>query len=111
MDVHSGIGQWSVAEPQEDIAGLAECTALIPPEALTLAPAGAGGATGRVTEVVLQGGRYSVALHVDGQSFSAFAPVQRGSRRPAPGDLVTVRLNSSLIRLLPWVEAISSTPA
>ena len=111
MDVRSGIGQWSVAEPKEDIAGLAECTALIPPEALTLAPAGAGGATGRVTEVVLQGGRYSVALHVDGQSFSAFAPVQRGSRRPAPGDLVTVRLNSSLIRLLPWVEAISSTPA
>ena len=109
MDVRSGIGQWSVAEPGEDLAGLADCTALIPPEALTLAPVGAEGATGRVAEVVLQGGRYSVELDVDGQSFSAFAPVQRGSRRPVPGDVVTLRLNASLIRLLPWVEADSPT--
>ena len=104
VDARCGIGQWSVAEPDEHIAGLSECTALIPPEALTIAPAEDEGAAGRVTEVVLQGGRYGVRLDIGGDSFIAFAPVEEGSRRPAPGDAVTVRLNTSLIRLLPWVE-------
>ncbi len=110
LEARSVFGSWRVNAPVDDmLSRLSECTALIPPEAVSLGPpepdaAAATVIEATVLEATLQGGGYDLALDVRGERLYARAHARHGEGRPAPGDVVRVRIDEARIRLLPWTE-------
>ena len=88
-----------------DLPPAPECTALIPPEAVTLTPLNQDdGVAATITDVTLQGGSYDVTLNIRGETLRARVPVATASTRPQPNTPVSVIIDWTQTRLLNWVE-------
>ena len=100
MEASCALGTWRV----DATNGAPDCTALIPPEAVSVGPAEAGTMTGTVAEVTLQGGSYDVVLNVEGAQLRARVPVGGAAGRPQVAASVSVSIDWARVRLLGWVE-------
>ena len=80
------------------------CTALIPPEAVTLAKVDQDSAAATIVDVTLQGGAYDVTLNIQDEQLRARVPVTSAGHRPHPNTNVSITIDWSQARLLDWVE-------
>ena len=95
------LGSWQPVTPPD----VPVCTALIPPEAVTLAPPDQGdGVEATITDVTLQGGSYDVTLDIRDEQLRARVPVSDTNARPHPNTPVSVTIDWTQTRLLNWVE-------
>ncbi len=99
-EAHCALGSWQPAETP----AAPHCTALIPPEAVTLAAPGHGGTDAKVEDVTLQGGTYDVTLNIRGETLRARVPVGATATRPQPYTPTSVTIDWNQTRLLNWVE-------
>ena len=100
-EARCALGTWQPAEPPAAL----HCTALIPPEAVILAPPDKDGeAAATIADVTLQGGSYDVTLKIRGETLRARVPVGATATRPQPNTTTSVTIDWSQTRLLNWVE-------
>lgn len=103
--VDSSLGRWLLpgGEDQREVVA-SRSTLLIPPEAVSLHTASEGGIVGTVGEINFQGGRYYVQVTLDGGlTLTAEVPLTAiGGDRLNTGQQVTVTIDVSKVRLLPW---------
>lgn len=99
-EAHCALGAW---QPEES-PGSPLCTALIPPEAVTLGAPDQDGATATIVDVTLQGGAYDVTLNIQDEQLRARVPVTTASNRPHPNSTVSITIVWNQTRLLDWVE-------
>ncbi len=99
-EARCALGVWRPA----DTPDVPLCTALIPPEAITLAAPDQDGTTATLSDVTLQGGAYDVTLSIHGETLRARVPVSSTSTRPQSNTPVSVSIDWSQVRLLNWVE-------
>ncbi len=100
IEAQCALGTW---QPGETPAA-SHCTALIPPEAITIAAPDQGGTVATIEDVTLQGGSYDVALNIRGEKLRARVLVGATSIRPNPNTTVSVSIDWNQVRLLDWVE-------
>lgn len=99
-EAHCVLGSWQPG----NIPAAPDCTALIPPEAITLDVPDQDGAAATIVDVTLQGGTYDVTLNIHGEQLRARVPVTTASHRPQPNATVSVTIDWNQARLLNWVE-------
>lgn len=100
-EARCALGAWQ----PDGAPAMSLCTALIPPEAVTLAPPDQdNGAAAIITDVTLQGGSYDVTLDVRSEELRARVPVSATSTRPHPNTTVSVSIDWNRARLLDWVQ-------
>ncbi len=100
-EARCALGSWQPAETPDSLL----CTALIPPEAVTLAPPNQDdGVEATITDVTLQGGSYDVTLDIRDEQLRARVPVSDTNTRPHPNTPVSVTIDWTQTRLLNWVE-------
>ena len=99
MEASCTLGTWRV----DATNAMANCTALIPPEAVSIGPSEAESMAATVVEVTLQGGSYDVLLEVAAEHLSARVPIGSAAR-PEVGATVSISIDWERARLLEWVE-------
>lgn len=99
-EARCALGVWQPAQVPSVSVG----TALIPPEAVTLALNDRRAAEAAIVDVTLQGGSYNVTLDIRGETLRARVPVVTAATRPHPDAPVSVTIDWKQARLLDWVE-------
>ncbi len=99
MEASCALGTWRV----DAADGAPDCTALIPPEAVSIGPSDAESMAGTVIELTLQGGSYDVLLNVAAEHLRARVPIGSAAR-PEVGATVSISIDWERARLLEWVE-------
>lgn len=100
-EARCALGLWQPAE----LPDMPLCTALIPPEAVTLAASNQDeSVAATITDVTLQGGSYDVILNIQDEQLRARVPVSASSARPHPNTPVSVTIDWTQTRLLNWIE-------
>ncbi len=99
-EAHCALGAWQ----PDSIPAVSDCTALIPPESVTLVSTDQDGTAATIVDVTLQGGSYDVSLVIHGEQLRARVPVTAASNRPHPNTAVSVTIDWSRVRLLDWIE-------
>ena len=99
MEASCTLGTWRV----DAANSTTNCTALIPPEAVSIGPSDAESMAGTVIELTLQGGSYDVLLNVAAEHLRARVPIGSAAR-PEIGAKVSVSIDWERARLLGWVE-------
>ncbi len=99
-EARCALGTWQPV----DVPTSQVCTALIPPEAITIAEPNHNGAEATIEDVTLQGGSYDVTLNIRGENLRARVLVGATSTRPNPNTTVSVSIDWNQVRLLDWVE-------
>ena len=99
IEASCALGTWRV----DATNAMANCTALIPPEAVSIGSSYAESMAATVVEVTLQGGSYDVLLDVSTEHLRARVPVGSAAR-PEVGATVSISIDWERARLLEWVE-------
>ena len=99
MEASSALGTWRV----DATNAMPNCTALIPPEAVSIGPSEAESMPATVVELTLQGGSYDVLLEVAAENLRARVPIG-SAPRPEVGATVSISIDWERARLLEWVE-------
>lgn len=102
--VDSSLGGWLLPGVERANDMPPRSTILIPPEAVSLHTLSEGEIAGTVGEINFQGGRYYVQVTLDGGlMLTAEVPLTAiGGDRLNTGQQVTVTIDVSKVRLLPW---------